>query len=84
VIVLSSPDHASNGYIRLATHLEPWAAVALSALPDDIKVDASFAKGDTKNVIATSSASPNFAMFGSTGVPGAYQSIGLGATTDAV
>jgi hypothetical protein len=51
---------------------------------DDIKVDASYAVGDTKNVIATSSASPNFAMFGSTSAPGAYQSIGIGATTDAV
>jgi Porin subfamily len=51
---------------------------------DDIKVDASYAVGDTKNVIATSSSSPNFAMFGSTSAAGAYQSIGLGATTDAV
>jgi porin-like protein len=49
---------------------------------DDIKFDASFAKGDTKNVIATSSASPSFAMFGSSG--SAYQSVGFGATTDGV
>jgi porin-like protein len=40
--------------------------------------------GDTKNVISTSSASPSFAMFGNTGRAGAYQSIGFGATTDAV
>jgi Porin subfamily len=64
------------------------AALQIKNIPtgpgDDIKLDASFAKGDTKNVISTSSASPNFAMFGSTGAPGAYQSVGFGATTDAV
>jgi hypothetical protein len=51
---------------------------------DDIKVDASWAMGDTKNVIATAAASPSFAMFGGTNRAGAYQSIGFGATTDAV
>jgi hypothetical protein len=51
---------------------------------DDIKVDASYAKGATKYVISTSSASPSFAMFGGTSAAGAYQSIGFGATTDAV
>ncbi|MDI4238942.1 porin [Bradyrhizobium sp. Arg237L] len=51
---------------------------------DDIKFDASYAKGATKYVIATSSASPSFAMFGGSGAFGAYQSIGFGATTDAV
>src|SRR6202163_980822 len=64
------------------------AALQIKNIPtgpsDDIKVDASYAIGDTKNVIATSGASPNFAMFGSTSAPGAYQSIGIGATTDAV
>jgi hypothetical protein len=49
---------------------------------DDIKIDVSYAKGDTKNVIATSGTSPSFAMFGSSGI--AYQSIGFGATTDGV
>jgi Porin subfamily len=49
---------------------------------DDIKIDASYAKGDTKNVIASSSTSPSFAMFG--GSSRGYQSIGFGATTDAV
>jgi len=29
----------------------------------DIKIDASFAKGDTKNVIAADATSPSFAMF---------------------
>jgi len=50
---------------------------------DDIKIDATYAKGDTKNVISTSGASPNFAMFSGSG-NGAYQSIGFGATTDGV
>jgi hypothetical protein len=49
---------------------------------DDIKIDATYAKGDTKNVISTSGASPSFAMFGSSGR--AYQSVGFGATTDGV
>jgi Porin subfamily len=49
---------------------------------DDIKIDASWALGDTKNVISTSAASPNFAMFG--GSSRGYQSVGFGATTDAV
>jgi hypothetical protein len=62
------------------------AALQLKNLPtgpgDDIKFDASYAKGDTKNVISTSSGSPSFAMFGSSGF--GYQSVGFGATTDAV
>ncbi len=56
----------------------PWGA------GDDIKVDVTYAKGDTKNVISTAAASPGFTMFGSTSLPGAYQSVGFGATTDAV
>jgi hypothetical protein len=62
------------------------AALNIKNIPtgpgDDIKIDASYAKGDTKNVIATSGASPSFAMFGSSGR--AYESVGFGATTDAV
>jgi hypothetical protein len=64
------------------------AALQIKNIPtgagDDIKFDATYAIGDTKNVISTSNASPNFAMFGGTSAPGAYQSVGLGATTDAV
>jgi porin-like protein len=64
------------------------AALQIKNIPtgpgDDIKVDASWTKGDTKNVISTSSTSPSFAMFSGTGLAGAYQSIGFGATTDAV
>jgi hypothetical protein len=62
------------------------AALNIKNIPtgpgDDIKVDASWAKGDTKNVIATSGTSPSFAMFGSSSA--AYQSVGFGLTSDAV
>jgi hypothetical protein len=61
-------------------------ALQLKNLPtgpgDDIKMDATFAKGDTKNVIATSGNSPSFAMF--SGSRFGYQSVGFGATTDGV
>ena len=63
------------------------AALQVKNIPtgagDDIKMDVSYAKGNTKNVIATAAASPSFAML-RTGRPGAYQSVGFGATTDAV
>src|SRR6201990_1337835 len=63
------------------------AALQIKNIPtgpgDDIKVDVSYAKGDTKNVISTSGASPSFTMFGGAS-NGAYQSVGFGATTDAV
>jgi hypothetical protein len=62
------------------------AALNIKNIPtgpgDDIKIDASYAKGDTKNVIATSGASPSFAMFSGSNV--GYQSVGFGATTDAI
>jgi porin-like protein len=68
------------------------AALQIKNIPtgpgDDIKIDASYAKGDTKNVISTSAASPSFLMYGAAGgggfAPGSYDSIGFGATTDAV
>jgi Porin subfamily len=64
------------------------AALQIKNIPtgagDDIKIDATYAKGDTKNVISTSSGSPNFSMFSGTGRAGAYQSVGFGATTDAL
>jgi Porin subfamily len=62
------------------------AALQIKNIPtgpgDDIKADASYAKGATKYVIATSAASPSFAMFG--GSSFAYESAGFGATTDGV
>ena len=48
-----------------------------TGLGDDIKFDASYAKGATKYVIGTAGTSPSFAMFGGTSNPGAYESIGL-------
>jgi len=65
------------------------AALQIKNLPtgagDDIKFDASYAVGDTKNVISTSATSPNFLMLGGTaGQLGPAQTIGFGATTDAV
>jgi hypothetical protein len=46
------------------------AALNIKNLPtgrgDDIKIDASWAKGDTKNVISTAAASPSFLMLGGT------------------
>jgi len=62
------------------------AALQIKNLPtgpgDDIKIDASYAKGDTKNVISTSASTPNFAMFGGSGR--AYQGLGFGQNADAV
>jgi hypothetical protein len=63
------------------------AALQIKNLPtgagDDIKIDATYAKGSTKSVVSTSGASPSFAMFGGSG-NGAYQSIGFGQTADGV
>ena len=53
---------------------------------DDIKISATYAKGATKDVIATSGGSPSFLILrqGSGCAAGAYQSVGFGATTDAI
>ena len=62
------------------------AALQIKNLPtgagDDIKIDASYAKGATKAVISTSGGSPSFAMFGNTGLAGGYQSVAFGNTSD--
>ena len=91
---LGPPAASPNTLSEISGHPESkWGGSVMGALQikniptgagDDIKFDATYAKGDTKNVIATSAASPNFAMFSGTGRAGAYQSIGFGATTDAV
>jgi hypothetical protein len=88
------PGASSTALSEISGHPETkWggsvmAALQIKNLPtgtgDDFKIDASYAKGETKNVISTAAASPSFAMFGGTGAAGAYQSIGFGATTDAV
>ena len=86
---------APNNFSEVSGHPEDkWGGSVMAALQikniptgagDDIKFDISYSKGDIKNVIATSgSGAPSFAMFGGSGLPGAYQSIGFGASTDAV
>src|SRR3954447_1728215 len=85
---------ASSALSEISGHPETkWGGSVMAALQikniptgagDDIKVDVSYAKGETKNVIATSGTSPSFAMFGGTNRAGSYQSVGFGATTDAV
>ena len=72
------PDDKWGGSVMAALNIKNIPTGA----GDDIKIDASYAKGDTKNVISTSAASPSFVMFG--GSNRAYQSIGFGSTTDAV
>jgi hypothetical protein len=77
-ILSGHPDSKLGGAVM--------AALQIKNLPtgtgDDIKFDASYAKGATKYVIATAATSPNFAMFGSSSF--GYQSVGFGATTDGV
>jgi hypothetical protein len=92
--ILTASTAAPTGLSEIGGHPDTkWggsvmAALQIKNLPtgagDDIKMDATWALGDTKNVIATSSSSPSFAMFGDTSRAGAYQSVGFGATTDAV
>src|SRR5712672_1658222 len=84
------PSDKWGGAVMMALQIKniPWGA------GDDIKMDASWSKGMTKQIIATDSGSPSFAMFGSGGnvfarqggglLGPSYQSIGFGATTDAV
>ncbi|WOH48690.1 porin [Bradyrhizobium sp. sBnM-33] len=83
---------APTGLSEISGHPESkWGGAVMAALQiknlptgagDDIKIDASYAKGATKYVISTSGSSPNFAMFGDSGF--GYQSVGFGATTDGV
>jgi len=62
------------------------AALQIKNIPtgagDDFKIDTTFAKGATKEIISTSGSSPSFLMFG--GSNRGYQSIGIGQTADAV
>jgi hypothetical protein len=83
---------SSTALSEISGHPETkWGGAVMAALNikniptgagDDIKVDATWSKGDTKQVISTSAASPSFAMFG--GSNRAFQSVGLGMTTDGV
>src|SRR5882672_11264879 len=90
--ILTATTAAPTNLSGISGHPETkWGGSVMAALNikniptgagDDLKIDASYAKGDTKNVIATSGTSPSFAMFGSSNR--AYQSVGFGATTDGV
>ena len=91
--ILNATNASPNNLSEISGHPETkWGGSVMAALQikniptgpgDDIKLDATYAKGDTKNVISTSGSSPSFAMFSGSGI-GAYQSIGFGATSDAV
>lgn len=83
-----NPAIETSGHPTDAWGFAVMGALQIKNLPtgpgDDFKIDASYADGATKYVIATSAASPSFAMFGGASVPGAYQSVGVGYTTDGV
>jgi porin-like protein len=91
---LTAGTAAPNASSEISGHPgDKWGGSVMAALlikniptgvDDDIKVDVSYAKGDTKDVIGTAARSPSFAMFGSSGNPAVYQSIGFGATTDGI
>ena len=72
------PDTKWGGSVMAALHIKNIP----TGPGDDIKIDATYAKGDTKNVIST--AAPRRASRCSAAAAGAYQSVGFGATTDAV
>jgi Porin subfamily len=88
------PLAAPNTLSEISGHPDTkWGGAVMASLQiknlptgtgDDIKLDTSYAKGATKYIIGTDAASPSFAIFGGTSAAGAYQSIGFGATTDAV
>jgi hypothetical protein len=78
-ILSGHPDSKVGGSVMAALQIKNIPTGA----GDDIKIDASWAKGDTKNVISTSAASPSFAMVGgSIGQLGSNNTYGFGATTD--
>jgi hypothetical protein len=83
---------APNALSEISGHPDTkWGGAVMAALNvknlptgpgDDIKIDATYSHGDTKEVFASTAATPNFIMFG--GSNRAYQSIGFGQTADAV
>jgi hypothetical protein len=87
-----SANSAPNNLSEISGHPESkWGGAVMAALQikniptgagDDIKIDVSYAKGSTKSVISTSGTSPSFAMFSDSSF--GHQSVGFGATTDAV
>ena len=96
--ILAAGTAAPTNLSELSGHPDDkWGGSVMAALQikniptgpgDDIKVDATYAVGKTKDVISTSAASPSFLIYGPQGgggaAFGAYQSFGFGATTDAL
>jgi len=88
----AAPGFGANGFSEISGHPETkWGGSVMAALQikniptgagDDIKLDASWAKGDIKNIIGTSAGIPSYAMFSGSG--SAYQSIGFANATDGV
>jgi hypothetical protein len=80
------PTLETSGHPESKWGFSVAAALQIKNLPtgagDDIKIDATYSKGNIKDVISTSAASPSFAMFGSSGF--GYQSVGFGNTSDGV
>jgi hypothetical protein len=62
------------------------AALQIKNIPtgpgDDIKFSATWTKGDIHNVIATTGTTPNYIMYGGSGLPGAAGSLAFGAAAD--
>jgi hypothetical protein len=80
-ILSGHPDAKVGGSVMAALQIKNIPTGA----GDDIKMDASWAVGDTKQVISTSAASPSFFMMGGTkGQFGPNNTVGIGATTDGV
>jgi hypothetical protein len=86
---VSSAASITSGHPESKYGGSVMAALQIKNIPtgagDDIKFDASWAKGDTKNVISGSASSPTIGMLG--GVPGQFGdagSLGFGPTSDGV
>ena len=80
-ILSGHPDSKLGGSVMAALQIKNIPTGA----GDDIKFDATWAIGDTKNVISTSGLSPSFAMVGGvSGQLGPNNTYGFGATTDGV
>ena len=80
-VLSGHPDDKLGGAVMLALQIKNLP----TGPGDDFKIDGTWAKGDTKEVISTSGGSPSFAMLG--GVPGQFGSSGsiaFGPTNDGV
>jgi hypothetical protein len=88
--VASTAASALSGHPETKYGGSVMAALNIKNIPtgpgDDIKIDATWAKGDTKNVIGTAAAVPgNFAMVGGTaGQFGSAGTVAFGTNTDGV